>query len=456
VKHRGALAAALLVALGCRRAPDASDTSPPPSSAAAPSATAAASTPLTTPSSVTSPAGKAMKSYVTAYASPARGSRVRTAARPLASLARVAATAGAPVSVVVSPGVDHVAAAYATGLDVWTTQGASTYRTSQGSGKLLTMLDRSFVANGSAMEWDGRSIPVTLREGNIQWALEVGDVWTSAVLMLTPTQVPLSVPLDDGGVARVWDTLGARVRVVSERFFQPERLTTALVWIDELEGAGCGAIADDRRIAVAMHKGRFIVFDGNQATPDLNGVRLADVPIAFAAYDLSVVEGGYAAISVGTLMPDGSPAVTPLGATLAKAARRVELLASAPPRWRTVVHFLDAQGRVAAQTEVPFEVLEPPIDGGGGRVYALGNGVAAFDKGRLLYAHPSPIPMLATAFEDGSLALAIGHELRILTRDGAVKQSFFTAEHEAITAPPAIASDGSVWVGTERAIYVAR
>ncbi|KYF70870.1 hypothetical protein BE15_30660 [Sorangium cellulosum] len=448
------LIGALLVVLGCRRAPDVLDGSATFASAAAsippplPAATASAPP-------ATRPVRKAMTSYVTAYASPARASRVRTAVHPLTSLSRVTALKQRPVSVVVNPAVDHVGVTYATGFDVWTPKGSPTYRTDQSSDVVLTMLDHSFLENGSAHEWNGQSIPMALRERDLQWALEVGDEWTSAVLMSKPRLVPVRVPLD-GGVARSWKPVDAHMLLASERFFLPERFSADLVWSEYLEGAGCGAIADDRRIAVAMRQGRFLVFDGNRATPDQKGVKLVDAPLGFAAYDLAIVESGYALLSVGSPMPADAPALTPLGSALAIAARRVELSPTPAPRWRTVVHHLDPRGHEIAQAEIPFEVLQPPIDAGAGRVFALGNGVAAFDGGRLLYAQPSPLPMLGTAFEDGSLALAIGPELRILTRDGAVQQTFTTAEREAITTPPAIGSDGSVWVGTEKALYVAR
>jgi hypothetical protein len=64
--------------------------------------------------------------------------------------------------------------------------------------------------------------------------------------------------------------------------------------------------------------------------------------------------------------------------------------------------------------------------------------------------------MFGTAFQDGALAVAVGPELRIVNRDGQIRQRYNTAEHEPITTPPAIASDGSVWVGSATALYVAR
>ena len=104
---------------------------------------------------------------------------------------------------------------------------------------------------------------------------------------------------------------------------------------------------------------------------------------------------------------------------------------------------------------VPFEVLQPPVDGGAGRIYLLGNGFAAVQDGHLLWSKPSSTMILGTAFAGGELALATGPELRIVARDGSIRQSLRT-DGEPIAAPPAIASDGAVWVATNKALYVAR
>jgi hypothetical protein len=64
--------------------------------------------------------------------------------------------------------------------------------------------------------------------------------------------------------------------------------------------------------------------------------------------------------------------------------------------------------------------------------------------------------MAATAFADGALAVAVGPILRIVGRDGAVVQELRSAEGEAFTTPPAIAPDGSVFVGSAKHIYIAK
>lgn len=95
------------------------------------------------------------------------------------------------------------------------------------------------------------------------------------------------------------------------------------------------------------------------------------------------------------------------------------------------------------------------LEGGSGRIYLLGNGFAAIENGHVLWAKRSPALMLGTAFAGGELAIVTGAELRIVGRDGVTRQSFRT-DGERIATPPAIAPDGSVWVATDKALYVAR
>lgn len=190
------------------------------------------------------------------------------------------------------------------------------------------------------------------------------------------------------------------------------------VWAARFEGRGQGAIADDLRMAVAMQDGRFFVLDGD------TGSHLVDRRIAFSPSDISAVGTSFV--------------------LLAKTEHGTSVL------------FLDAAGDERARGEVSFEALQPPIDAGNGRVYIMGRGVAAFQDGKRLFANAYADPMFGTAFADGSMAIAAGVELRIVGPDGKARQTFTTAEGDPITTPPAIGSDGSVWVGTEKAIYVAR
>jgi len=80
--------------------------------------------------------------------------------------------------------------------------------------------------------------------------------------------------------------------------------------------------------------------------------------------------------------------------------------------------------------------------------------LAAIDNGKITWSHLSPEPIYASSFEDGSLALATGKRLDFVKPDGTIDQSFNA--DEPLVAPPAIAGDGSVWVASAEALYLAR
>ena len=103
---------------------------------------------------------------------------------------------------------------------------------------------------------------------------------------------------------------------------------------------------------------------------------------------------------------------------------------------------------------VPIRALQPAIAGASGRVYVAGAGIVALDNGALTWRQDASEPVYASSFEDGSLALATGKHLDFVKPDGTVDQTF-TSE-EPLVAPPAIAADGSVWVASATALYIAR
>lgn len=118
----------------------------------------------------------------------------------------------------------------------------------------------------------------------------------------------------------------------------------------------------------------------------------------------------------------------------------------------SVLHLLDALGKERWRTKIPFEVKQPPVDGNG-RIVLAGKGFAAVRDGKLLFAHPSEHEQWATAFEEGTVALSTGGELRIVNPDGTIRQSFRVQEGERLTTPPAIAPDGTIWVASDKALY---
>jgi hypothetical protein len=318
---------------------------------------------------------------------------------------------------------------------------------------IFTLLAQSYLWGGAEVHWDGTHTSVSVNTGptrdGVAWAVHVGDTIAVYVSLAHPREEP-----QQGS----WAHVPPQVWAGADGFFLPERRVTSLHWEEILDGAGCGAIAEDLRVAVAMQDRRFLVFDGTsdpQVTRTTRGVRLVDTTLAFVPYDISVVSSGYALLSVGHAL-DGPPFASELDRALAIYARRIEFPLNPPARWKTIVHHLGPDGRETWRHEIPFEVLQPPIDAGRGRIYLMGNGTAAIQDGKLLFATQYTTPMFGTAFEDGAMAISAGAELRIIGPDGRLQQTFTTAEHEPITTPPAIGSDGSVWVGTGKAVYVAR
>jgi hypothetical protein len=173
-----------------------------------------------------------------------------------------------------------------------------------------------------------------------------------------------------------------------------------------------------------MEDGRFLVLDPDGAGADNKSRRIVEAKLSFAPYDISIVPPGYA--------------------LLGRSDSTVSL------------HFVAADGHESWSVAVPFAPSEPPIDGGDGRIYLVGKGFAAYEGGKTVWSSISDTTQYATAYGDGVVALAIGPELRIVSRDGAVKQTFRTTDGGSITTPPAIADDGSAWVATASALYVAR
>jgi hypothetical protein len=104
--------------------------------------------------------------------------------------------------------------------------------------------------------------------------------------------------------------------------------------------------------------------------------------------------------------------------------------------------------------DVPFSAYQPAISGAPGRLYVAGRGLCAIDKGTLTWSHNYDENTYASSFDDGSLAVARSNRLELMTTDGNAVQTFETAE--PLVTAPAIAADGSVWVASNQAMYVAR
>jgi hypothetical protein len=125
-----------------------------------------------------------------------------------------------------------------------------------------------------------------------------------------------------------------------------------------------------------------------------------------------------------------------------------------PDETGTRVTALSSAAKPRFQLYVPFPASQPAIRGAGARLYVIGKGLSAFDEGKHSWSRSYDEMAYASSFEDGSLAVASGTRLELLDSHGEQLQAFDTAE--PLVTPPAIASDGSVWVASNTALYVMR
>jgi hypothetical protein len=189
---------------------------------------------------------------------------------------------------------------------------------------------------------------------------------------------------------------------------------------------GVAAIGSDLRTVLALSDRTLRVLSSTEFSQEMKAVVQATIRTSYHVTALSLVPPHVALLVVEH---DRAPALHVLDGELYEI-------------WSLVLSF------------VPGE--QPPIDVTDGRLVITGAGLAAVEKGKIVWWQPSTTAVRATAFVDGTLAVAVGPELRIVSRDGAIRQSFHTDEGDVITTPPAIAPDGTIWVATSKALYVAR
>ncbi len=374
-----------------------------------------------------------MKSYSTSWATPARSSRVQAPRRNFNTISRVSDLGGPPAALLVTVGGDHTALDYGGRYELRDAQGAVGAKGTKPAHQPLvvwgsTLLggnnEVDFAGRGWSASWaDARRISAASNDADKTWALSLGDTDGIFVLQRASVGVNRHVATPEGGI-EVADRSALTLEVAAGRFIGEHPRSLSIHRVAELEGAGCGAIADDGRVAVAMADKRFVLFDANRL--EIDGVMkpVATSRLDFVPVDISVVEGGVAVLSTSSA---GS-----------------------------VVHMLDAAGKQAWEATVPFVADAPPIDAGGGRVAVAGAGFAAVEGGKTLWAQTSKSRVFATALADGSALVAVGPELRVTNRDGAILQALRVPEGDAIVAPPAVAADGTAWVATAKALYVVR
>jgi len=375
-----------------------------------------------------------MKSYSTTWASATRSSRVAAPRRRFETIDRVCPLETAPQAVLVNEAGDHVALDDGENYELRDASGKLGARGRKlrrqplvvwAASALVSNKEVDFAGKGWSAQWPtARAVSVASNDSDRTWALQLTATDASYVVQKVPVGFGRHASASDGSVVEVHDQTPSRVLAVAGRFLGDSPTSFAPRRTAQLEGEGCGAIGDDGRIAVAMADHRFFLYDGKRESSDGTLHVLATSQLDFVASDISVVDGGIALVSVG--------------------------------QGATTLHLLDATGKELWRATVAFAVDSPPIDAGGGRIYLAGAGFAAAEGGKVLWSHPSPTRVFATALADGSALVAVGAELRATSRDGAIAQTLRVPEGDAIVAPPAVAADGAAWLATAKGLYVAR
>jgi outer membrane protein assembly factor BamB len=239
-------------------------------------------------------------------------------------------------------------------------------------------------------------------------------------------------------LVRVNPPRGERVLWIASACDPSEAST--LDWRAKQHGFATGAIADGGRVLVATRDGGLTLYAGEGTgkghAPRVLAIRELDREF----YAVSVMSDGFA-----VLESHDEPGATPDD----RGWRIYESSGSAAARgWQTELHRLDPEAATRWTVRVPLAVTQPAIDGGD-RIWLAGNGLAVVADGRVLWSRTSDQRHRATAFREGTLAVAHGDTLELVGRRGTPTQVLRVPGGHVITTPPAISGDGRLWVATD-------
>ena len=281
---------------------------------------------------------------------------------------------------------------------------------------LATLRPDALVLGPQLHPWDGEPMitlppPGLFQESVQQWIGRLeDDVWCVGV-----TEDP------------AFDVQSMRIRVrgVGKR----EDDLSAPRWNLTWTGApGAAVIASDGRVLVtALDRRLAVVGPGSVSTsedPEMITDRRTDVFV----HDLSAMDGGFMLLATAEPAADGPP----------------------------LLIALDDRGNERWRASVPFRVDHPPIDLGDGRTLVAGDGLACFADGKLRWSLPTGARSTATVLDARVIALAHGRELHILHADGKVRETVQLPGASDATSPPAVAPDGTLYVGTQTDAYAIR
>lgn len=345
-------------------------------------------------------------SYVTEYASSCRSSRTHALPRSYTQIAAMMPLDASPSFVHLDPTGTHVVVRDENGLYLDTKQrmGPGGFR------GIAYVTPWGAILGRWEMRWDGKT-------------LDGRDDHTESTPSF-PVDIAQGYQLAARWTAERWTSVGQQLGAFDVRTVVSIHSRTADAdWVSVILGTGSAAIGDDGRVIVGMEDGRLRVYPAHgNATDGMRGSPRHELSTDEGIHDLSAIGAGAVVLARRS------------GAT---GVRLVE-------------------DRVVWSTEVAFAAHQPPIDGGDGRIYVAGDGLAAIDRGVVVWSSPSVVPTRATSFADGTLAVCRGPGLQIVTRDGSIVQQLATSDGATIVTPPAIAPDGSIWFATREHVCVAR
>jgi hypothetical protein len=386
--------------------------------------------------------GAPVSSYETSYASPLKNSRVAASPRTYTRLESVPIgweqdehNTLTPRFVFVPPDAQHLAVDWGDMFDLRSGSGACTSRDKKQKNYDLSVTNGAYYIYGNEGLWNDKDGPTEkpsigyTEEGSIL-AYRFDNHRRIIIQQGSPVEFPHGPNTD-------WT-----VRFYIDRFTRPDRSRAEYVAGNYVPGKAVAAISDDWISVIAQvlivslpalpppprdPTLRILSPEGPPMDPPpklLTPIELVKVSLPYIPQYLSIVEP-YAMI----VSDEGSG---------------------------SRVHCVDIGGHEQWSAVVPFAVRQPPIDGGNGRVYLAGEGLAAIENGTVIWSQPATETIRATAFVDGTLAVTQANTFRIIARDGTEVVTYSSHFDEPITSPPAITHDGTVLMASEKSLYVAR
>jgi hypothetical protein len=403
--------------------------------------------------------------YVTDFGSSLRSSRVLGKPRNYQRLRRIPVEALPKLNVVplsaqlvprmvlVSPDAQHIVVDWGEVFEIRNGKGMPVSLGGKGRGGLLYLRNERPYAMGNLHDWSGEF----LQQGRSTHFLRPNQ----GVLSSVRISQDLRMLFCQGRPTRESPS-DITTRAIVESFLKPDQsyrivqyekpYTCYMGYLGSAWPRSTSAIDEAFWGVLALRWGELHVLSSQAVQADNAPAVEHGFVVYYHISDVSIVPPGMAVVE------EAAPDVSGFGQ---------DLVAQEVPA--TTVHYLTPQGIELWKVTVGFGLGQPPIDCGDGRVCLAGFGLASVKNGKIEWSMKSPAlppqetwpkqyysppaPVRATAFEDGTLAVANHRTLRILERDGSIRREYKVGEDELIYTPPAIAPDGRVWFATQHALY---